>query len=121
MALARGNLNGPADLGLLATAGLNEFLCYPLPKISIAATGNELVWPGEPIASGKVAASNMVTAAAELQALGINPSTVLLRDNLNHLHESFRSLVRQVDVLITRDGVLEGIRTSQCGLWSRSV
>lgn len=106
--LHRGNLLGPAHLGLLAAAGLNEVTCFPLPKVAVAATGSELVWPGEPVTSGKVAASNMVTATAELLALGVTTSTVLLRDNLDHLQEQFGRLVRQADVLITCGGVLDG-------------
>lgn len=108
MVLARGDTLTPAHLGLLAAAGLREISCYSLPKVAIAATGSELVWPGEPVASGKVAASNMVIAAAELRAIGINASTVLLRDNLAHLQEQFSRLVQQVDVLITCGGVLDG-------------
>lgn len=106
--LHRGDFLGPAHLGLLAAAGLNEVTCYPLPRVAIAATGSELVWPGEPVTSGKVAASNMVTAAAEMQALGIRVSTVLLRDNFDQLQEQFGRLVRQADVLITCGGVLDG-------------
>jgi len=104
----RGNCLGPAHLGLLAAAGLSEVLCHPLPKVAVAATGSELVWPGESITPGKVAASNMVNVAAELQAMGIKASTVLLRDNLDQLQEQFAQLVRQVDVLITCGGVLDG-------------
>jgi len=104
----RGDLLGPTHLGLLAAAGLNTVVCHPLPKVAVAATGSELVWPGEPVLPGKVAASNMVTAAAELQALGLNAATVLLRDNLDQLQEQFRDLVRQVDILITCGGVLDG-------------
>jgi molybdopterin molybdotransferase len=106
--LSRGTLLGPAHLGLLAAAGLNDITCYPLPRIAIAATGSELVLPGKLVTPGKVAASNMVTAAAELQALGVTASTVLLRDNLDQLQEQFRHLVQQVDVLITCGGVLDG-------------
>ena len=106
--LNRGQVLGPAHLGFLAAAGLNEISCYPLPRVAVAATGSELVWPGEPVTPGKVAASNMVAAAAEMQTLGITASTVLLRDNLNHLQEQFRQLVQQVDVLITCGGVLDG-------------
>ena len=106
--LARGNLLGPAHLGLMAAAGLNKVLCYSLPKVVVAATGNELVWPGETINPGKIAASNMVNAAAELRALGVKASTVILRDNLDQLQKKFRSLVRQADVLITCGGVLDG-------------
>ena len=106
--LDRGEILGPAHLGLLAAAGLDEVSCHPLPKVAVAATGSELVWPGEPVTPGKVAASNMVTAAAVLRAQGISASTVLLRDNLDHLQEQFVRLVDQVDVLITCGGVLDG-------------
>jgi len=106
--LSGGSLLGPTHLGLLAAAGLNKLSCYPLPKIAVAATGSELVWPGEPVTAGKVAASNMVTVAGELKTLGITASTVLLRDNLDQLQKKFRHLVGQVDVLITCGGVLDG-------------
>jgi molybdopterin molybdotransferase len=106
--LAKDSLLGPAHLGLLAAAGLREVLCYARPKVAVAATGSELVWPGEPVTPGKVAASNMVTAAAELQTLGIDASTIILRDNFDQLQEQFGHLVRQVDVLITCGGVLDG-------------
>ncbi|TKB23911.1 molybdopterin molybdotransferase MoeA [Desulfopila sp. IMCC35006] len=106
--LAQGEMLGPAHLGLLAAAGVKEVICYPVPRVAIAATGSELVWPGDPLTEGKVAASNMVTAAAELQAMGITASTVLVRDNLYTLHEHFQDIVRQVDMLITCGGVLDG-------------
>jgi molybdopterin molybdotransferase len=106
--LTKGDVLGPTHLGLLAAAGLKEVSCYPLPKVAIAATGSELVWPGDPLTEGKVAASNMVTAAAELRALGITASTVLLRDNLDQLHDHFQRITTQVDVLITCGGVLDG-------------
>ncbi len=106
--LAQGEMLGPAHLGLLAAAGVSEVICFPLPRIAIAATGSELVWPGGPLTEGKVAASNMVTAAAELQAMGITASTVLVHDNLDTLHEHFQDIVRQVDMLITCGGVLDG-------------
>ncbi len=106
--LAKGDLLGPASLGLLAAAGVKEVLCYPLPRIAIAATGSELVWPGAPLTEGKVADSNMVIAAAELQVMGITASTVLLRDHLDTLEDQFRHLIPQVDVLITCGGVLDG-------------
>ncbi len=98
----------PTHLGLAAAAGLDGISCYRLPKVAVAATGSELVWPGEPVTPGKVAASNMVTAAAELRALGINASAVLLRDNLDRLRQQFAQLAGEVDVLITCGGVLDG-------------
>lgn len=106
--LQKGDCLTPARLGLLAAAGVNEVACYPRLKVIVAATGSELVLPGETVTHGKVAASNMVSAAAELQSLGVSVSTVLLRDNLDQLQEEFGQLVKQVDVLITCGGVLDG-------------
>ncbi|MGW8159423.1 MAG: molybdopterin molybdotransferase MoeA [Desulfoprunum sp.] len=106
--LTRGTVIAPAHLGLLAAAGLDRVVCYPLPRVAVAATGSELVWPGEPVTAGKVAASNMVIAAAELQTLGITAATVIVRDRLEHLEDHFRRIVCQVDLLITCGGVLDG-------------
>ena len=108
LVLAKGNVLSPAHLGLMAAAGLNAVVCYPLPKIAVVATGSELVWPGEPITDGKVAASNMVVAAAELQSLGIIASTAILRDHLDKIRTYLRDLVASVDILITCGGVLDG-------------
>jgi molybdopterin molybdotransferase len=108
LVIEKGEILNPAHLGLAAAAGLDRIACYSLPKVAVAATGSELVWPGEPVTLGKVAASNMVTAAAELSLLGITASTVLLRDNLECLREQFAQLVSEVDVLITCGGVLDG-------------
>lgn len=98
----------PTHLGLLAAAGIGALPCYRIPRVAIAATGSELVWPGEEVSSGKVAASNMVTARAELQQLGISASTHIVRDDLDGLEEQFRGLVEQVDLLVTCGGVLDG-------------
>jgi molybdopterin molybdotransferase len=106
--VARGEPLGPAHLGLLAAAGVAAVTCCPRPRVGIVATGSELAWPGEPLSPGKVAASNMVIAAAELRLLGIQASTELLRDNLDNLREEFARLVPQLDLLITCGGVLDG-------------
>jgi molybdopterin molybdotransferase len=106
--LARGTVLRPTHLGLLAAAGFKEVFCSPFPRVAIAATGSELVWPGEPVTAGKVAASNMVTAAAELQALGINAATFLVRDHLDNLKEEFNRILPDLDILITCGGVLDG-------------
>ncbi len=87
---------------------MSEVTCYPFPRVAIVANGSELVLPGEPVTHGKVAASNMVIAAAELQTMGIRPTTVLVRDNLDQLQVHFRLLTQQVDALITCGGVLDG-------------
>ncbi|MFT5700203.1 MAG: molybdopterin molybdotransferase [Desulforhopalus sp.] len=103
-----GALLRPTNLGLLASAGIGSLSCYPSPKVAIVATGSELVWPGEHVGPGKIAASNMVTAQAELKRFGILASTHIVRDSLDGLEDYFRDLLGEVDVLITCGGVLDG-------------
>lgn len=98
----------PAALGLAAAAGCGELLCHPLPRVAVVATGSELVWPGEIPGTGKVAASNMVIAAAELRAFGIQAETHLLCDHLDDLQERMADILARVDLLITCGGVLDG-------------
>ncbi len=104
----KGEVLSAAHLGLIAAAGVNTVSCYLKPRVVIAATGSELVLPGEYVEPGKVAASNMVTAAAELSSLGLHVQTVVLRDNLDNLQARFQRIIRQAEVLITCGGILDG-------------
>lgn len=105
---AKGTRLTPSRLGLLAAAGVSEVSCFRRPVVAVVATGSELVWPGEEINEGEVAASNMLTAKGELKQLGVDAEVFLLRDNLETLEVQFRELVDRVDVLITCGGVLDG-------------
>ena len=108
LVLKKGTILSPGHLGLLASAGVGRVSCHPFPRVAIAATGSELVWPGDDVGPGKVAASNMVTASAEFRRLGIDASSCILRDNLDRLEERFGELVKEADLLITCGGVLDG-------------
>ena len=108
LVVSNGTILRPAHLGLLASAGLGSLLCIPPVTVAIVATGSELVWPGEDISPGKVAASNMVTAKAELARLGIHAATHIMRDDLGGLEEQIGNVIKEVDLLITCGGVLDG-------------
>ena len=108
LVLAKGTVIRPAQLGYLASAGIGFVICSPAINVAIAATGSELVWPGEKVLEGKVTASNMVAAQAEFSSLGCKVSTSIFRDNLDSLEEEFKKLVSQNDLLITCGGVLDG-------------
>ncbi|MBV5344749.1 MAG: hypothetical protein JZU63_04065, partial [Rhodoferax sp.] len=44
----------------------------------------------------------------ELQALGINAATFLVRDHLDNLKDEFNRIIPDLDILITCGGVLDG-------------
>ena len=97
-----------AHIGLLAAAGVSEVSVYRQPKIVIVATGSELVKPGNPIAPGKVAASNLVTLQAALRDLGMESSAVIIHDDLQNLQQQMMPLLEKFDVMLTCGGVLDG-------------
>lgn len=108
LVVSRGTLLQPGHLGLMAAAGLFQIPVYCLPKVIIVATGSELVLPGNPIGPGKVAASNMVNLQAELTTRGYVADTIIIRDDLELLHEKMLPLMDKYDVMLTCGGVLDG-------------
>lgn len=98
----------PTHLGLLAAGGISALPVYRHPRVAVIATGSELVPPGQAIAPGKVAASNMVTLEAELRSRGLPAATVILHDDLDHLERQLRPLLEANDVVLTCGGVLDG-------------
>jgi len=98
----------PAHIGLLAAAGVRRIPVFRQPDIVIVATGSELVQPGDPIGSGKVAASNLVTLQAALRNFGIEPRAVIIHDDLPNLRQQMEPLLAQCDVMLTCGGVLDG-------------
>lgn len=104
----RGTKLFPSHLGLLAAAGVSKVSVFQQPKVMVIATGSELAAPGESIAPGQVAASNLVTLMAELHCMGIAVDHLLIRDNLHQLQENIAPLIGRYDVILTCGGVLDG-------------
>src|SRR5258708_14896107 len=54
LVLAAGALLGPAQVGALAAAGIEEAAVARRPRVAIVSTGPELQRPGEPLAAGQI-------------------------------------------------------------------
>ena len=97
------------ELGLLASVGLAELKVKRKLKVATFFTGDELVAPGQPLASGQIYNSNRYTLRGLLQAmdcevfdLGIVPDT--LEATLNVLQQA----AAEADLVITSGGVSVG-------------
>src|SRR5439155_263897 len=55
---------GPAELGVAVTAGRGELEVGRRPRVTVVATGDELVAPGAQLAPGQIHDSNAITLAA---------------------------------------------------------
>ncbi|MBP6513863.1 MAG: molybdopterin molybdotransferase MoeA [Steroidobacteraceae bacterium] len=107
--LATGTIIGPAEVAILASAGLAELRTSRPLRIAVVSTGDELIDPGQPIADHQVRRSNPWAIAAALQLAGFGrPTDRHLRDDLAALQAGIGELLAVNDVLILSGGVSAG-------------
>jgi molybdopterin molybdotransferase len=107
--LAAGTVLTPGAVGLLASLGRTDALVIRRPRVSVLATGDELVEPGQPVGPGQIRDSNrfaLVAALAPLDVIvqyaGIAPDTDAAQRTL------LTARIADSDVIITSGGVSMG-------------
>lgn len=109
VALARGRILRPADLGMLASLGTAEVAVFRRLRVAFFSTGNELRSVGEPLEPGCVYDSNRYTLWAMLQRLGVEVLDLgVIRDEPAALAAAFRAAADAADAVITSGGVSVG-------------
>jgi molybdopterin molybdotransferase len=109
LALPAGTLLTPAAIGFLAGIGITEVSVFPMPKVSIIVTGNELQTPGNPLEYGQVFESNSWALLAALKEIGITPLGVYrCGDDLELLTEVLLNALEDSDVVLMTGGVSVG-------------
>lgn len=109
LAMAKGNLLTPAALGFLAGIGITEVSVYPMPKVAIILTGNELQKPGTPLHFGQVYESNSYALSAALKQVGIAEVAILeAKDELEALTDILQKAVANNDLVLLTGGVSVG-------------
>jgi molybdopterin molybdotransferase len=110
LALARGTVIRPAEVGVLATLGRAKLQVIRRPRVAILATGDELVDIDEPLAPGKIRNSNEYSVTALVLRYGGVPVRLgIARDNIADLTAKIKAgLAQKVDLFITSAGVSVG-------------
>ncbi|KLT64333.1 gephyrin-like molybdotransferase Glp [Pedobacter sp. BMA] len=109
LAMQKGNLLSPPALAFLAGIGISEVEVYPMPKIAIILTGDELQQPGLPLKFGQVYESNSYSLASALYQEGISTVTVLTAaDTLEALTAVLKTALENSDVVLLTGGVSVG-------------
>ena len=107
--LRRGAMINPATVGILASLGKKTVKVYPKPRVSIIATGSELVEAGKKIAPGKIYDSNLPMVQAALLQCGIHPVfTTRLGDHKRRIEQVLVHALKISDVVILTGGVSAG-------------
>jgi molybdopterin molybdotransferase len=98
----------PARLAAAAASGVAELSCVRRPRVTVLATGSELVDPGEPLRPGQIYETNSLMLSAALTVAGAEVVAERpVADDEEALRETLeRGLV--ADVLVTSGGVSVG-------------
>ena len=107
--LAKGSTLGPSEIGVAASLGLGEVNVIRKPVVSIVATGDELLEPGQQHRPGFVYNSNTFSIAANVQKYGGTPRIVgTAQDTIDSLNTALSEALEGADMVITSAGVSKG-------------
>lgn len=107
--LAIGHLMRAADLGLIASLGIEKLHVYRKLKVAFFSTGDELVGLGRPLEIGQVYDSNRYSLFGMLSRLGVEIIDLgAIADDPALLETTLLNAADQADVVITSGGVSVG-------------
>ncbi len=107
--LTSGSKLGPSEIGVAASLGLADVSVIRRPVVSIIATGDELLEPGQQHRPGFVYNSNTFSIAASVQKYGGTPRIVgTARDTIASLNMALSTALEDADMIITSAGVSKG-------------
>eukprot|EP00112_Aurelia_sp_Birch-Aquarium-sp1_P018619 Seg4460.2 transcript_id=Seg4460.2/GoldUCD/mRNA.D3Y31 product=Gephyrin protein_id=Seg4460.2/GoldUCD/D3Y31 len=107
--LSRGDFLGPAELGLLATAGVTKASIFRKPVVSVLSTGNEIVNPGQARKPGQIYDANKTSLLAAIRSEGFEAKDGgIAVDRPNDLYNKLRAAAKISDIVITTGGVSMG-------------
>lgn len=107
--LAAGKRLGPAEIGLMASLGLGEVSVFRRLRVAVFSTGDEIVAPGQPLASGQVYDSNRHTLCALLDRLGVEIIDLgIVSDDPVVIERVLQKAAASADAIVTSGGVSVG-------------
>ena len=107
--LPAGTQLGPAEIGLVASMGIDPVPVTRRPRISVLSTGDELVEPGEPLGPGQIRDSNRFSLLAALRAEPVEITFAgKAPDDREQLETFLRQRMAEDDIVITSGGVSMG-------------
>lgn len=107
--LPAGTVVNPATVGVLANLGCGEVAAFPWPRVSVLATGDELVTLDEEPGPGQIRNSNgpMLTALGCRAGASVHDRGIA-KDTPAALREALQSALTESDVVLIAGGVSAG-------------
>lgn len=107
--IPKGTLLNPASAAVCASVGKPNVLVYTPPKVTIIATGDELVPPQETPQTGKIRNSNTYNLLGQLaQTPAVAEFGGIVADTKNELRNAIERGLNTSDILILTGGVSMG-------------
>jgi molybdopterin molybdotransferase len=107
--LRQGQALRPAEIGMLASLGINEIAVYRKLRVAFFSTGDELMPIGTELQQGQIYDSNRYTIHALLTRLDCDPIDMgVVRDVPADIERAFGIAATNADVVITTGGVSVG-------------
>ncbi len=107
--LSPGHYIKPADLGVLASLGINELKVYRRPRVSFFSTGDELKSLGETLEKGDIYDSNRYSLNGLLRECEVDLIDMgVVRDDPQALRRSLLDAADCSDLILTSGGVSVG-------------
>lgn len=107
--ILKGKPLNSGHIAMLASQGVTEVDVYPMPKIGILTTGDELAQPGQPLKEGQIYNSNAPMLSAMVQQLNAHVHLSLhAKDTLEDIQQALTTLCQECDLVLTVGGVSVG-------------
>ena len=109
LALERGWRINPAEMGMIASLGINEITVYRKLRVAFFSTGDELRSVGQPLGRGEIYDSNRYTIHGMLTRVGCDVLDMgVVVDEPSAVERAFAVAADSADVVITSGGVSVG-------------
>ncbi len=96
------------DVGLAASMNVPWLQVRRRPRIALIATGNEVVWPGDPVGPDQIVSSNSVALAAYVRVLGGEPVNLGIAPDEPKALLALIDAAKGADLLVTSGGASVG-------------
>ncbi len=107
--LSKGTVLTPQHLALLATFGITDLDIYISPRISVMATGSELVEPNLTPSHSQIRNSNSIQTISQIKKLGLHANYLgIIPDKIEILEQAVSKSISNNDVTILSGGVSMG-------------
>jgi molybdopterin molybdotransferase len=108
LAATKYTLLNPGAIGFLSMIGIEKVSVFQKPKITVIATGNELVKSGGTLLQGQIFESNTNTLISALSVFGFTTKTNVVEDSYDLIKETIEKAFSSSDLVIVTGGISVG-------------